>query len=542
VRIVTSWGEHEERVLSGLARLRELRAGTRIWAGDGSVFTDDAADRALCEDRLGWLRLPETMREHVPALEKLAAGAVRDGIRDVVLCGMGGSSLGPEVIASVYQGVADRTRLHVLDTTDPRCVAAVDDAVDLASTIVIVASKSGGTIETDSLRRHFSARLRAEGLAAAGHLVAITDDGSDLHRRAESEEWRACFVNPSDVGGRYSVLSLFGLVPAALIGVDVVALLETAAVEMSASSTTARSADAETRSQSVVLGAAMGALAKHGVDKLTIRSSASLSTFGDWVEQLVAESTGKMGPGGPTGVIPIVREPDGSTAGPDRFVATVVMSGEDEPEAPPADVPQVRIEIAELADLGALFWCFEMATALASVLLEVEPFDQKNVAAAKAATNQVLHSGAAPGPADEPAVLAPALDAAARDGYVAILSYLPRGAAEDAAVAALAGAIRARTGLAVTVGVGPRYLHSTGQLHKGGPATGTFVLLEAADPTGSASDVPVPGREYSFGRLFSAQAEGDAQTLAARGCALVRLRAGDDVAADVRAWAASLGG
>ncbi len=528
-----------------------VRALERIWAGDASVFTDDPDDRALCADRLGWLRLPETMRAHVPALTALAESAVRDGMRDVILCGMGGSSLAPEVLASVAGIGAGHPRLHVLDTTDPRCIAAVTRAVDLGKTLVIVASKSGGTVETDSLRRHFSALLDASSLPAARHLIAITDEGSALHQRAVDETWRACFVNPSDVGGRYSALSLFGLVPAALIGMDVAALLDAGAAEAATCVPGSGSGSAPSDgvpADAVRLGAAMGALVGAGIDKLTIRSSASLSTFGNWVEQLVAESTGKQGPDGPTGILPVVGEPDASGTGSrgaskgagDRFVVTLVMAGEDAPAPPFADVPQARFEIAAAAGIGALFWRFEMATALASIVLGVEPFDQKDVAAAKAATSAVLASASAPGLADDHAALSDALAATPSDGYVALLSYLSRGADEDAAVQELANAIRARTGRAVTVGVGPRYLHSTGQLHKGGPAKGTFILLEGPDPTGSEHDLPIPGAAYSFGRLFAAQAEGDAQTLAARGRTLVRLRAGADVAADVTAWAAAL--
>jgi len=469
------------------------------------------------------------MREHVPALIELAAAADRDGMRDVVVCGMGGSSLAPEVLASVYGSAVSGRRLHVLDTTDPRRIAAVESELELGASLVIVASKSGGTVETDSLRRHFTAQLAAAGLPASRHLIAITDAGSALQQRADDESWRACFVNPSDVGGRYSALSLFGLVPAALIGADIGRLLDAGATEAATCAPGAVS-------DCVRLGAAMGALVAAGVDRLTIRSSASLGTFGDWVEQLVAESTGKLGPDGPTGILPVVHEPPTSQDASDRFVVSLVMAGETPPVAPGDDVPQACFEIDGPAGLGALFWRFEMATTLASVLLGVEPFDQKDVAAAKAATNAVLASGAASGPADDEGALTAALDATDDDGYVALLSYLPRGRDEDAAVVELADALRDRTGVAVTVGVGPRYLHSTGQLHKGGPANGTFILLEGPDPSGTDADLPVPGRDYTFGRLFSAQAEGDAQTLLARGRKLVRLRTGPDVAADVRAW------
>jgi glucose-6-phosphate isomerase len=508
----------------------------RVWEGDGRLWSYDADVSELCANRLGWVRLPETMREHVPALRALAEQAVADGITDVVLCGMGGSSLAPEVLAAVFGPAKGHPDLHVVDTTDPRSVRAVTESVDLATALVIVASKSGGTIETDALRRHFTAALGAAGRDPGPHLIAITDAGSALHARAEEEGWRACFLNPADVGGRYSALSLFGLVPAALLGIDVERLLDAGAAEADS----CRPGPPGTPCEAVKLGSSMGALAGLGVDKLSLRASPSLACFGDWVEQLVAESTGKMGPSGAVGVLPVLGEPDDAAAGADRFVVTLERLGEECPAAPPENVPHAHIRVRDPYELGGLFWRFEMATALAAAVLSIEPFDQPDVASAKAATNAVLASGDAPGEADSPDDLAAALDAVPEGGYVAVLSYLPRSVDADAAVDELADAIRARTGRAVTTGVGPRYLHSTGQLHKGGPANGVFVLLEGADPTGTDDDLPVPGRGESFGRLFSAQAEGDARTLRDRGRPLVRLRAGGDVAADVRAWAASL--
>lgn len=505
------------------------------------MWSYDPAVSALCADRLGWVQLPGTMRVHIPALQKLAGDAIAQGMRDVILCGMGGSSLAPEVLAKVFGSAEGYPQLHVVDTTDPRSVRAVTDAVDLATTLVIVASKSGGTVETDSLRRHFTAALEEAGVDAASRLIAITDEGSDLHRRATDNSWRACFVNPSDVGGRYSALSLFGLVPAALLGIDIKRLLDVAAAEADA----CRPGPPGVPPEAVKLGSSLGALAGLGVNKLTLRASPSLVCFGDWVEQLVAESTGKAGPAGPVGILPIVDEAamDGTGAMPmsrDRFVVTLERVGEDAPADPPGSVPQARIRVSDPYQIGGLFWRFEMATALAAAVMAVEPFDQPDVASAKAATNAVLATGDAPSDADDAATLLPALERVADDGYIAILSYLPRGATTDAAVRYLAAAIGRRTGRPVTIGVGPRYLHSTGQLHKGGPANGVFVLLEGPDPTGTAADLPVPGREYTLGRLFSAQAEGDARTLFDRGRTLVRLRTGPDVAAGLSAWTQSL--
>ncbi len=478
------------------------------------------------------------MRAHLPALRELAARAVEGGVRDVVLCGMGGSSLAPEVLATVFGAAAGHPELHVVDTTDPRSVRAVTAALDAAATLVVVASKSGSTIETDALRAHFTAWLRAAGRAPAAHLIAITDADSELHRRAVREDWRACFLNPADVGGRYAALSLFGLVPAALLGIDVGRFLDAAAAEAATCAPGAPHFPPE----AVKLGASLGALAGLGVDKLTLRASPSLACFGDWVEQLVAESTGKAGPSGPVGILPVVGEAGGVPLAPDRFVVTLERCGEPSPADPPERVPHVRVRVRDAYELAGLFWRFEMATALAAAVMDIEPFDQPDVASAKAATGAVLASGDDPGPAGAADDLVTAVDAVPGDGYVALLSYLPRGAEGDAAVRELAAAVGRRTGRPVTVGVGPRYLHSTGQLHKGGPATGVFVLLEGADPSGTAEDLAIPGRPFTFGRLFCAQAEGDVRTLRARGRPLVRLRAGSDVAAAVRGWTARLAG
>ncbi len=510
----------------------------RIWARDGALWSDRPDVAALCADRLGWLDLPQTMREHLPRLRSLAAAALAEGVLDVVLCGMGGSSLAPEVIANVLGRAPGHPRLTVLDSTDPRAVAATTARIDPARSLFLVASKSGGTIETDSLRRHFEAVVERAGVPEPGsRFVAITDEGSALHRLGVENAWREVFVNPSDVGGRYSALSLFGLVPAALLGVDLDALLGGAAAEAD----TCRPGAAGFPPSALKLGTSIGGLAKHGVDKLTLLAPASLVSFGDWVEQLVAESTGKAGPAGPVGVVPVVGESDAAPLGDDRFIVSLVRPGEPRRSAPDR-LPQTSFFLRDARDLGALFWRFEMATALAAVVLGIEPFDQPDVASAKAATNAVLagEGGAVPAPARGPAALAGVLAAVPAGGYVAILSYLPRDPATDAALRDLAAAAGARSGRPVTVGVGPRYLHSTGQLHKGGPNNGVFVVLEGADPTDTSDDLPVPGRAFSFGRLFTAQLEGDLATLTGRGRTVVRLRAGGDAAADVRAWGQAL--
>ncbi len=509
----------------------------RIWAYDGSLWSDDPTRAAAAAERLGWLRLPESMRGELDAVRDFAGRARADGVRDVVLCGMGGSSLAPEVLAAVFGAAPGCPRLHVLDTTDPREIRAVERKLELRSTLFLIASKSGSTIETDALCRHFTQRLEAAGLRPGAHLVAITDAGSELERLARDGDWRACFLNPADVGGRYSALSLFGLVPAALLGIDVARLLESGAREAAACSPGA----ADSVCAALELGAAMGALAQRGIDKLTLRASPTLASFGDWVEQLVAESTGKAGPDGPVGVLPVVGEDVTVAPGPDRFVVTLQL-GDESLSADASDaVPSARFRVSDGYGLGGLFFRFEFATALAGALLGIDPFDQPDVAAAKAATSAVLSGGLPRAAAVHDAdALRSALASAPEGGYVALLSYLPRSPTADAAVRSLASAIGRTTGLAVTVGVGPRYLHSTGQLHKGGPASGVFVVLEGDDVAGTSCDLPIPGRPYSFGRLFRAQCEGDVQTLTTRGRTVVRLRATADATRALGEWEAAL--
>jgi glucose-6-phosphate isomerase len=473
------------------------------------------------------------MRWRVPDLRAFSDDVHADGLTDVILCGMGGSSLCAEVMRDVLgphlREQAHGLRLQVLDSTDPEAIRAAESRVDLAKTLILVASKSGTTLETDCLMRHFWARHEARGTADPGrHFVAITDPGSTLVTDAEARHFRAVFENPPDIGGRYSATSLFGLVPAALLGIDLDRLLDSAGAAAARNAPTADFHDAT----GVQLGALLGALANAGEDKLVLRSSPKLVSFGAWAEQLIAESTGKEG----KGILPVVDEPKGSPQGTDRVCVDLQLVGDAFPPAGPR--PEAVVVLGAPEDLGSLFFQFEMATAVAGVVLGVNPFDEPNVAEAKAATSAVLDGkGAAPQlrvakaplfdvrlpvsvAASNPREL---LASAAHGDYVAVLAYVAPTARRHALLQDLRRAAAARANVAATLGYGPRYLHSTGQLHKGGAANGIFLLV-TQDETDAADDLPIPGKPYTFGRLFAAQAEGDLRTLVARGRRVVEFR------------------
>jgi glucose-6-phosphate isomerase len=503
------------------------RAATALWRHDPAAWTSDPATAKKIADRLGWLRSPALMADSVDRLREFAAGVKDDGITDVVLLGMGGSSLAPEVIRAVV-GVADGwPRFRMVDSTDPAAVLSA--ATPPKSTLYILASKSGGTIEPNCLAAYFKQRLIDSGVSAwARHFVAITDDGTSLAQRARADGFRDVFINPSDIGGRYSALSFFGLVPAALMGVDISALVGWGLAMLDVSDP-AKAAAVE--NPSVALGLAIGAGARNGRDKLTLVLPSGYQEFGLWVEQLIAESTGKHG----KGVVPIAGEPvgDRSVYGPDRLFARIQS-----PATPDlAGEPAVDLSLPEPAALGAEFVRWEIATAVAGALLDINPFDEPNVQQAKDATGKLLdeykQTKRLPVPQPDRSFgggIDVTLSAAAgrllqgRDpeailsllqpgDYVALLAYLGPDRALADELAALRAAIRDRTRAATMFGYGPRYLHSTGQLHKGGPNSGVFILITATP----REDVPIPGEPFSFGTLERAQALGDFASLDATG-------------------------
>jgi glucose-6-phosphate isomerase len=485
-------------VTERLRRIDDDRILARIWDRDHAVWKDDATE---ISNRLGWLTVAGAMRERVDELEAFADAAHADGLGTAVLLGMGGSSLAPEVLASTFGTADGRLELIVLDGTHPATVRRVTDELDLRATLFVVASKSGTTTETLSHLHHFW-ELVGEG----SRFVAITDPGTPLDALATERGFRAVFRNPDDIGGRYSALSLFGLVPGALVGAPLHELLDHAEAMAAACGPAIPAAE----NPAAALGAVLGELAVARRDKLTLVLSPEISSLGDWIEQLIAESTGKEG----TGIVPVVGEElgDAGTYGDDRlFVAIGEAAGLDRLDPQPL----VRLEHQ---GLGAEFFRWELATAIAGWVLGINPFDQPNVQEAKDATKEILAGGPTQDPGfDDP--MATLKEVGPRD-YVAMLAYLDPTSETADALQAIRMRIRDRYRVATTVGFGPRYLHSTGQLHKGGPNEGVF--LQIVDPRREA-DVPIPGSDFSFGALIDAQALGDLRSLRSRGRRVARV-------------------
>jgi transaldolase/glucose-6-phosphate isomerase len=504
--------ELEPPVIERVRRAQEENVAQRIWARDESLWGGPGVPEI--GNRLGWLAICEKMLEHAGELREFAESARADGLEDAVLLGMGGSSLGPEVIRRSYGDVPDGMRLHVLDSTDPEAVLAVERGIDVDKTLFIVSSKSGGTIETLSHMRYFFERSGGDG----SRFCAVTDPGSPLAELARERGFRKVFENDPDIGGRYSVLSYFGLVPAALAGVNVEAMLHQAQV----AEQNCAQLDAPESNSGLWLGCVMGELAQHGRDKLTFAVSEPISSFGLWVEQLIAESTGKEG----KGILPVADEPlaEPDLYGDDRVFA--YLRNEDEPDEDMdakiealgrAGHPTATLSVAGgAADLGRIFFFAEFATAVAGWALGINPFDQPNVQEAKDNTARILESGL---PDVDPGSLDALLEKASPPRYIAVTAFAPPSDELDAAVTELREKLRQRTRCTTTFGYGPRYLHSTGQYHKGGPSDGLFIQLYQP----GQDDIEIPEAGYSFEHLKNAQALGDMQTLRSHGLDVVRV-------------------
>ncbi|HLY50685.1 MAG TPA: bifunctional transaldolase/phosoglucose isomerase [Solirubrobacteraceae bacterium] len=524
--------EAQEAVAKTVTQAMGDSVAQRVWRRDASLWGGPGVPEI--ENRLGWLTVSDAMLEQAPELTEFASECRRQGFTDAVLLGMGGSSLGPEVLRQSFGEVPDGMRLQVLDSTHPDVVRRVQESVDISRTLFIVSSKSGGTIETLSHYKHFKT------LAEPRQFVVVTDPGSPLERLAAEDQVLRTFRNTPDIGGRYSVLSLFGLVPAALMGINIEALLHRAQV----GEQNCAHYDSSTSNSGLWLGAAIGELARQGRDKLTFIVSPPIESFGLWVEQLIAESTGKHG----RGILPVADEPLGEPEdyGPDRVF--IYLRHEDQPdeqrdafveELAGAGHPTLTLAAQGPADLGRIFFLSEFAVAVAGWVLEINPFDQPNVQEAKDNTKRVLDSGSVPEfPSASDDDLRALLQDANPPHYVAIMGYLPPSEELDQAVGELRSVIRAATGAAVTFGYGPRFLHSTGQLHKGGPPIGRFLQL-VDDPRG---DVAIEGESYSFGTLIAAQAAGDLQTLHQHGLPAQRVKLDGDPASAVRSLAERLSG
>jgi glucose-6-phosphate isomerase len=563
-------------VESALRRAGDEHWGERLQDRDAALWSSDPAVQEKVAGRLGWLDLAVDFSDQIPALEAFGE-TIRDaGFTSAIVAGMGGSSLAPEVIAGAFRDIEDWLAVRILDSTDPAAVMAAWDGLDPLATLVVVGSKSGTTTETlafqadawqrihDVLRAH-GARLESPG----EFMIAVTDPGRSLAAIPHQDEMRGVFLNPESVGGRYSALSYVGLVPASLLGVDLDPFMA-AAVAMRARCTTTDPA----ANPGIALGATLGGLALAGRDKLTLVVDPALPALGAWLEQLVAESTGKMG----TGIVPVDREPLGlpGAYGADRLFVRIALEGT--PPAVAADGtpvdrrleelaaaghPLLRLVLADPIDLAGEFVRWEYATAVAGILLGVNPFDEPNVTEAKESTVRALEELERHGafPPEEPLAAGDGLvvhgDTALRltagdatvvgelrrhlarvrpGGYLALQAFVAPTAGRAGAIDGLRARLRDATGLATTGGFGPRYLHSTGQLHKGGPAVGWFLQLTADHP----ADLPVPGKPYSFGQLIDAQALGDRETLEAHDLPVLRVHLGLDVDAGLAALDAAL--
>jgi transaldolase/glucose-6-phosphate isomerase len=532
----------------------------RLFDRDTSLWTDDPAVAAAIADRFGWLAAPEHFSGEIPALEGFGEGIRVAGFTTAVVMGMGGSSLAPDVYRQVFGTADGYLELRILDSTDPAAVARTVDDLDPLQTLWIVASKSGTTTEPLAFMADAWARVEA-ALEAAGSdqnpgefFVAITDPGRSLAAIPHHEDLRERFLNPPDIGGRYSALTYVGLVPASLIGLDLDPFLA------SASAMLALCRDPEPNANpGLRLGLAMGSLARGGRDKLTFIADPATASFGSWAEQLIAESTGKRG----TGIVPIDRESLGPPKGygGDRvFVGLALAPADGERPSPEQAAneqlldelaklghPVIRIEIDDPIDLAGEMLRWEVATAFAGAVLGIDAFDQPNVEEAKERTRHLLAGGglASASPAADPADgdvlrpaglgeegLAKALKTSLGDrrppAYLAVQAFIAPTPERDSAIARIRTAL-GKTTCATTGGYGPRFLHSTGQLHKGGPATGWFLQLTSDHP----ADRPIPGWPYTFGELIDAQARGDREAIRAHDRPVVHVHLGADADADL---------
>ena len=526
-------------IREGLIKLEGLEFNTKFWAKDPTLWKQDKEHKEFIVKFLGWQKVYDWTLERVDDVLAFAAD-VKQNFNHVVVMGMGGSSLAPEVIRTVFGPQAGYPELIVLDTTNADWVTAARNRIDPAKTLFIFASKSGGTVEPSSQYAYFHEEVKKAGVKDPGqNFCAITDPGTGLETLAKKNKFRKIFLNPADIGGRFSALSMFGMVPAALMGVDIVKLLEIAKKE---AQTFGPEADFKTNA-AVKLGAFMGAsYANHSKDKLTIITPKELASFGLWAEQLVAESTGKEG----KGIVPVVGEGlfKNFDYREDRIFVHISNGSEDDKhvtaimdDLEERGYPVMTISMHNTYELGAQFLLWEIATAAAGAILAIDPFDQPNVQAAKTLTKQILgkleKNEITPEELNKPFMVAKdiadevKMDNLAQDvysllesnDYIALLAYVYPSEEVAKALLALRDKILTRTKRAVLFGYGPRYLHSTGQLHKGDGNNGVFIILSAD----AEHDIQIPGQHYTFGQLCAAQALGDFQALEEKGRRVIKI-------------------
>ena len=488
---------------------------SRIASRDHTLWSDSPEE---VSDRLGWLDIASRMRSQVDDLTAVADGVQADGFTSAVLCGMGGSSLGPEVLRRSIGGAPGFPVLRVLDSTSPEVIGALRSELDLARTLFIISSKSGSTIEPNALYAYFRAEVEAVvGDTAGSHFVAVTDPGSSLAGLGADAGFRRVFLADPNIGGRYSVLSHFGLVPAAIAGIDIGKLLDSAvSIEEQLQ---ARSDVRESLAWQIA--AKLSIAYKSGRDKVTFIEDKNSSGFGLWAEQLLAESLGKFG----KGIVPIANEPElpNRAYGSDRLIANI------SPEIAESSIPGIDSSIVDPYDLGGLFLAWEYATAVFGVELGVQPFDQPNVQAAKDATDRVLSEP------DQTAIssvssLTELLKQRQNGDYLAIMAFVPENDKTNGVLADLRRRVSERTGLATTLGYGPRFLHSTGQLHKGGPNNIlAFQITQDHD-----DNLRIPGKDFGFAELIDAQAAGDLNALTSAGRRVARAHFDGNVVEQLR--------
>ena len=531
-------GKYQRRVKRRLTDWEAEQFSSRLWQKDHTLWSSEPVPELT--DRLGWLELPETMEKQVADLRAFAAKAKADGFKHVVLLGMGGSSLAPEVFQKTFGNAAGYPELLVLDSTHPAAVKSVEARIDPARTLFVISSKSGTTTETNSFFYYFWDKLKQMRAEPGEHFVAITDPGTALEKLAAERKFRATFNAPEEVGGRYSALTVFGLLPAALIGVDVGEVLRRARAMSQACGAAAAG------NPGLILGAALGELALAKRDKVTFLCSPSLTAFPSWVEQLIAESTGKDR----RGIVPVANEGVGAPEkySEDRFFVYLTVSGDENHDLDRQVAaleanghPLARIDLNDKSDLGQEFFRWEVAVAAAGAALGINPFNQPDVQLAKDLARKAIEKnsrgkkngaglkGEVTVTDDQPALrqaLSAWLGSKKKRDYAVVQAYLDPSPENMAKLQAICAAIRDRLGVATTHGFGPRFLHSTGQLHKGGP--NSVLVLQIVDQP--ADDLSVPETNYTFDALIQAQAAGDFAALKQRRRRVLRVNLGSDPA------------